>query len=104
MLIIKDNIESSKYQDQSWYKEMQGLIGEELEVSKEFGESLMVGQKLIFNEANPELPQGMSIPQNSKVTMENLAGKMLEIENITPEKGGPPTIEVGIRSFDSPDF
>lgn len=102
MIKIEENIEDDAYHYKDWYKEMNTLIGENFDTSHNFQNSITIGQKIQFDGVNPILPNGITIPVNSNITLDKLRAKTLEVLDIT-QTGNLKTIKVGILSTDSSD-
>ena len=99
MLKIEKNIEDNAYYYKEWYKEMNNLVGENFDTTDNFKNSVAIGQKIHFDVEDPILPNGITIPGNSNITLEKLSGKTFEVLEIS-QTGNLKTIKVGIRSTD----
>jgi hypothetical protein len=102
MITIAENIEDNVYHYKDWYKAMDKLVGENFDSTTNFENSLQLGQKIHFYVDNPALPTGMSIPANSQMTLDQLGGLTLVVNDISI-LGNVKTIKLGIRSTDSSD-
>jgi len=102
MITIAENIEDNSYYHKDWYKAMDILVGENFDSTTNFENSLQLGQKIHFDGDNPALPTGMSIPTNSKMTVDQLGGLTLVVIDISI-LGNVKTIKLGIRSTDCSD-
>ena len=102
MITITTNIEDRAYHYKEWYKKMDKLIGSTFDTTPQFENTLSVGHKIIIDTENPQLPTGMTIPQNSSLTIDDLRTKTLEVLSIS-QTGNNKTIDVGIRSTNSSD-
>lgn len=102
MIKIAANIEDKSYHHKDWYKEMNKLVGESFNTNPTFEHSLSVGLKIHFDNDNPTLPNGLTIPANSKISLDNLSGKTLVVTKVAIT-GNNRDIDLGIRSTDSSD-
>ena len=102
MLIIIANLEDKSYHYKEWYKKMESIIGEHFDTTKDFDNSISITQKIIFESEKLELPDGLSIPDGSKITLDILSGNALVIINKVT-RGTQTTIEAGIRSSEFAD-
>jgi hypothetical protein len=102
MIKITANIEDKSYHYKDWYKEMDSLVGENFNSNSAFENSLSVGLKIHFEIENPTLPNGLTIPQNSKITLDILCGKILVVTRVAIN-GNNREVDLGIRSTDSSD-
>lgn len=103
MLVITANIEELSFNYKDWFKKYTNLINEKFDTDTNFINSLSIGQILYFDNNNPKLPTGLSIPSNSKIKLSDLKSaalevlKIVQIENIK-------VVSVGIRSSKSSDY
>jgi hypothetical protein len=102
MITIKANIEDKAYHYKEWYKKMYKLVGSTFDTTPQFENTLSVGHKIIIDTENPQLPAGMTIPQNASFTLDDLSTKTLEVLSIS-QTGNIKSIDVGIRSTNSSD-
>lgn len=103
MIEITENIEEPKYNHKEWFKEMTALIGEQFDATLNYERSLSVGYKIHFDADNPKLPKGLTIPKNSKITLEKLQSKTLVVLDIS-STNSVKKIKLGIRSTESADY
>lgn len=98
MLVIKKNIEDRAYSHKDWFKEMDTIVGEHFDTTTAFDNSVSIGTKIVFDDETTPLPNGVSIPAGSKITMATLSGKTLVILGKTIN-GKVTIINSGIRSL-----
>jgi len=97
MMTITQNVESRYYHYKEWYKEMDSLIGEYFDTTNQFENSIQIGFKIQFDCEKAILPIGMTIPNGSKITLDILSCKELEVTNIIINNQTK-NIEVSIKS------
>ena len=103
MITITENIEGREYHYKDWYKEMESLVGEQFDSTEDFENSLQIGLKIHIDLENPTLPEGMGIPANSTMTLEQLGGWTFEVLDISLT-GNVKNVKLGVRSSQSSDF
>ena len=102
MITITTNIEEKAYHYKEWYKKMETLVGSTFNTTPQFENTLSVGHKIIIDTENPQLPTGMTIPQNSSYSIDDFRTKTLVVLSISQNRNNK-SIEVGIRSTNSSD-
>lgn len=102
MIVINENIEDKGYHYKDWYKKMDELVGENFDSTATFENSLQIGETIHVDIEDPVLPNGMTIPQNSSMTLEQLGGVTFEVQAISIT-GNNKTVKLGIRSTASSD-